>query len=321
MVVVMPDPERTTLSATESPALFGASPYLTKFMLYHKFANGENIEKPAEERMNWGKLMQPIIIKQVAQERGLEVIPNMDGATGLDTYVRRGLLGCTRDATIIAPGIGPGALEIKCVFDYRVWMQKWNGGKTVPREVEIQLQQQIFVGNGEGDSTSRSILTNSYKWGLIAVCVCADLYYFERKPIPDLWTDLERRAIGFFSDVRSKREPDPFGAAVELPLLNKLYHMQPGNVLDLSADPDHVKTSEKVSLYDHLKSEATGLKDNVEKCRIELLALAKDAEYVKLPCGVSFRVKRVGKAGRTIDAYIPETPTAAPVGANIMAGG
>src|SRR6202030_946823 len=124
-------------------------PYLTKFMLYHKFANGENIEKPADERMNWGKLMQPIIIKQVAQERGLEVIPNMDGATGLDTYVRRGLLGCTRDATIIAPGIGPGALEIKCVFDYRVWMQKWNGGKTVPREVEIQLQVQMMVGHGE----------------------------------------------------------------------------------------------------------------------------------------------------------------------------
>src|ERR1700719_118033 len=320
MVVVMPDPERTTLSATESPALFGASPYLTKFMLYHKFANGENIEKPADERINWGKLMQPIIIKQVAQERGLEVIPNMDGATGLDTYVRRGLLGCTRDATIIAPGIGPGALEIKCVFDYRVWMQKWNGGKTVPREVEIQLQQQIFVGNGEGDSTSRSILTNSYKWGLIAVWVCADLYYFERQPLPELWTDLERKAIAFFSDVRSKREPDPFGSAIELPLLTKLFPTEPDKVLDLSADPEHVKTSEKVSMYVHYKSEKTGAAANEEKHRVELLALAKDAERVLLPCGVSYRVKKSGR-GKTIDPYIPETPTAAPVGANIMAGG
>src|SRR5216684_3127111 len=210
--VQMPDPERLTLSATESPALFGASPYLTRWMLYRKFVHGDNIEKPADERMNWGKLMQPIIIEQVARERGLEVVPNDD------TYVRRGLLGCARDATIIAPGIGPGALEIKCVFDYRVWMTKWNGGKTVPREIEIQLQQQMYVGNGEGDSTSKSILVNSYNWGLIAVWVCADLYYFERKPITDLWTELERKAIGFFSDVRRKREPDPFGTAVELPL-------------------------------------------------------------------------------------------------------
>ena len=312
----MPDPQSLTISATESPALFGASPYLTRWMLYQKFANGENLDKPADERMDWGTKMQPLIISQVSSDRGLEVVPNPDA------YVRRGLLGCTRDATIIAPGIGPGALEIKCVFDYRVWMTKWNGGKTVPREVELQLQQQMYVGEGELQMTPEyKSAQPSYNWGLIAVWVCADMYYFERKPVPELWTDLERKAIAFFSDVRSKREPDPFGHPVELPLLNKLYPMQPGNLLDLSADPGHVKTSEKVSLYDHLKSEKSGLEANVEKYRVELLALAKDAEYVKLPCGVSFRVKRVGKAGRTIDAYIPETPTAAPVGANIMAGG
>jgi len=316
----MPDPNRLTLSATESPALFGASRYLTRFMLYHKFANGENIDKPADERMNWGKLMQPIIIEQVAKERGLEVIPNPD------LYVRRGLLGCTRDATIIAPGIGPGALEIKCVFDYRVWMQKWNGGKTVPRDVEIQLQQQMYCGCGENAEGGIEIAPGvregrgAYKWGLIAVWVCADLYYFERQPIHELWTDLERRAISFFSDVKYKREPDPFGAAVELPLLTKLFPTEPEKVLDLSADPDHVKTSEKVSMYVHYKSEKTGAAANEEKHRVELLALAKDAERVLLPCGVSYRVKKSGR-GKTIDPYIPETPTPAPVGANIMAGG
>ncbi len=307
----MPDQERLTLSATESPALFGASPYLTRWMLYRKFACGDNIEKPADERMNWGNLMQPLIIEQVAKERGLEVIPNKD------TYVRRGLLGCTRDSTIIAPGIGLGALEIKCVFDYRVWMQKWNGGKTVPREVEIQLQQQMYVGDGEAEGCK---YISPFGWGLICVWVCADLYYFERKPIPDLWNELERKAIGFFSDVRRKREPDPFGTAVELPLLSKLFPTEPDKVLDLSADPDHVKTSEKVSMYVHLKSEATGATANAEKHRVELLALAKDAERVLLPCSVSYRVKKSGR-GKTIDPYIPETPTAAPSGANIMAGG
>jgi hypothetical protein len=303
----MPDPNRTTLSATESPALFGASPYVTRWMLYQKFANGENLDKPADERMSWGTKLQPLIIEQVAQERGLEVIPNNN------TYVRRGLLGCTRDATIIAPGIGPGALEIKCVFDYRVWMTKWNGGKTVPREVEIQLQQQIFVGAGEG-------VFDPYKWGLIAVWVCADLYYFERSPVPEFWDDLQRRAIGFFSDVKSKREPDPFGASVELPLLAKLFPTEPDKVLDLSADPGHVKTSEKVSMYVHLKSEATGAAANAEKHRIELLALAQDAERVLLPCGVSYRVKKSGR-GKTIETYIPATPTAAPTREPILAGG
>jgi hypothetical protein len=307
----MPDPLRLTLSATEAPALLGISPYTTPWLLYRKFAHGDEIEKPADERMNWGKRMESLIVAQVSSERGLEVRPNPG------TYVRRGLLGCTRDATIIAPGIGPGALEIKCVFDYRVWMTKWNGGKMVPREIEAQLQIQMLVGEG-GDADSNA--GEKYRWGLIAVWVCADIYYFERKPVPELWTELERKAIGFFSDVRSKREPDPFGAAVELPLLSKLFPTEADKVLDLSADPNHTATAEQVSMYVHLKSEATGCAAAAERSRIELLALAKDAERVLLPCGVSYRVKKSGR-GKTIDPYIPETPAAPPAGANVLAGG
>src|SRR6202030_1853508 len=129
----------------------------------------------------------------------------------------------------------------------------------------------------------------------IAVWVCADLYYFERKPVHQLWFDLERRAIAFFSDVKYKREPDPFGAAGQLPLLSKLFPTEPDKVLDLSAGPDHVATSEKVSMYVHHKSEATGATTNAEKLRVELLALAKDAERVLLPCGVNYRVKKSGR--------------------------
>jgi len=300
----MPDPQRLTISATESPALFGASPYLTRWMLYRKFAHGDEEEKQPNPRMDWGTKMQPLIISEVSSERCLEVQPNPD------TYVRRGLLGCTRDATIISPGVGPGALEIKCVFDYSVWMTKWQGGKVVPREYEIQLQQQMFVGDADPSGVADG--GDSYKWGLIAVWVCADMYYFERKPVVDLWDELQRRAIGFFSDVRKKREPDPFGADVEMPLLRRLYPLEPGNTLDLSEYPDHVKTSEKVSMYAYHKAEAVGQKAAEEKIRIELLALAKEAEFVKLPCGVNFRVRRSGR-GKTIDPFIPETLSPAPL--------
>src|SRR5215471_5226736 len=211
----MPDPERLTISATEMPALFGASPYLTRWMLYRKFAHGDDTEKAGDSRMDWGKKMQPLIISEVSAERGLEVQPNPD------TYVRRGLLGCTRDATIIAPGVGPGALEIKCVFDHKIWMTKWDGGRTVPREYELQLQQQMFIGETNEEGTTDGGF--SYKWGLIAVWVCAEMFYFERRPIVDLWDEMHRKAIGFFSDVSKKREPDPFGVNVELPLLRKLF--------------------------------------------------------------------------------------------------
>ncbi len=206
-------------------------------MLWRRFANG--IEPPYEEdaRMAWGKKLQPLIIQQVAQKRNLEVFPNQD------TYVRRGLLGCTRDAVILSPEHGPGALEIKCVFDYEQWGRKWDTGKTVPRDIEIQLQQQMYVGDDSG----------SFQWGLIVVWVCADLYYFERKPIGDLWTRLEQEAQHFFDTVKRNEEPNPSGAAVELPLLTRLFPTRPDSVLDLSDDPDHIKTSEDVSMFKKMK--------------------------------------------------------------------
>jgi hypothetical protein len=291
----MPDPDRKTISATESPMLLGASPYGTRWTLWQRFANGIEPEREESSRMDWGKAMQPLIIKRVAEERKLEVFPNDE------TYVRRGLLGCTRDATIISPDHGPGALEIKCVFDYEQWGRKWKGGAEVPREIEIQLQQQMYVGDG----------FTPYKWGIIVPWVCADLYYFERKPLPELWGRLIGESNIFFHDVENKIEPDPFGTAVELPLLMQLFPTRPDSVLDLSADPDHVKTSEDVSMFKTMKEQASGSASVAEGLRIKLLALAKDYAFVKLPCGVSYRVKKSGK-GKTIDPFVPDVPSAPP---------
>ena len=300
----MPDPTRQTISATESPALLGASPYLTRWMLWQRFANGIEPEREESSRMDWGKAMQPLIIKRVAQDRKLEVFPNDE------SYVRRGLLGCTRDATIISPDHGPGALEIKCVFDYEQWGRKWKGGAEVPREIEIQLQQQMLVGNDDGYSGKKPH-KGSYSWGLIVVWVCADLYYFERKPVLELWERLSNEALSFLSDVTLRREPDPFGAAVELPLLMQLFPTRPDSVLDLSADPDHVKTSQDVSMFKTMKEQASGSASVAEGLRIKLLALAKDYAFIKLPCGVSYRVKKSGK-GKTIEPFVPDVPSAPP---------
>ena len=100
---------------------------------------------------------------QAAEDLKLEVRPNAD-----DTYHRRGLLGCTRDATIICPDRGPGALETKCIFDYRTWMADWGGGAFVPKPHEIQLQQQLLVGDGDDGFAAEG---SPYDWGVIAAWV------------------------------------------------------------------------------------------------------------------------------------------------------
>jgi hypothetical protein len=152
-------------------------------MLWQRFANGMDIDSRADARMNWGQKAPAADHRAGAEEMRLEVTAERE-----DAYMRRGLLGCTRDATIICPDRGPGALETKCVFDYRTWMADWNGGKQPPRHHEIQLQQQMFVGDEGGES---------YRWGVLAAWVAGEVHYFERAPIADLWRRSTRKPSAF----------------------------------------------------------------------------------------------------------------------------
>jgi hypothetical protein len=288
----MPDPTRQTISATEASGLWNVSPYVTRWMLWQRFANGVDIDSAEDNRMSWGKRLQPLIIEQAAADLKLQVIPN-EG----DKYVSRGLLGCTRDATIICPDRGPGALETKCVFDYRTWMTTWNEGHAPPRYHEIQLQQQMLVGElDEGN----------YDWGVIAAWVCGDLYYFEREPIHDLWDKLNTEAYRFFQSVHDRQEPDPFGAPIEVEWLTKLLPIERGKVVDLSADQDAAAAADVARAYAQAKENESAGRKVAEPLRAKLLALARDAEEVWLPGAIKVKIGGNEKSKR-LSVFIPET--------------
>jgi hypothetical protein len=293
----MPDAARQTISATESAGLWNVSPYVTRWMLWQRFANGVDIDSAEHSRMTWGKKLQPLIIEQAAQDLKLEVIPNHG-----DTYVRRGLLGCTRDATIICPVRGLGALETKCVFDYRTWMTDWEGGRAPPRYHEIQLQQQMLVGDPDEHKTPNF---GMYGWGVICAWVAGDMYYFEREPIHELWTRLNDEAFAFFESIRTRSEPSPFGVPIEVEWLTKLLPLERGKVVDLSADPAAAEAAEMARVYVEAKENENAGKRVAEPLRAKLLALARDAEEVWLPGAIKVRVGGNEKSKR-LSVYIPE---------------
>jgi predicted phage-related endonuclease len=295
----MPDPTKQTLSATQTPALFGASPYLTRWMLLRHFIHGDAIDSPEHNRMDWGKKLQPLVLAQAAEDLRLEVRPNAD-----DTYIRRGLLGCTRDAEIICPDRGPGSLETKCVFDYGVWMQAWDGGKTLPRHNEIQLQQQMIVGDGE----------HNHEWGIMAVWVCGEMKYFERQIIDDLWREIEKEAALFFADVEAKNEGQPFGEPVEMPLLSELFPVRAGTSVDFSNHPKANQLAEQVRSIEKF-GEARLFNEKAERAVKSLLkALMQDAEEATFLHGIKVRQKQISRAGysvkpssyATLEVYVPE---------------
>jgi len=289
----MPDPLRQTISATEVPALWNVSPYVTRWMLYKKFADGMEIEKPADARMDWGLRMEPLIQAQAAADLKMEIIPNAG------RYHRRGLVGCTRDAIVICPDRGPGTLETKCVFDYRTWMQSWSGGESAPRHYEIQTQVQMMVGEEAGEP---------YRWGVIAAWVAGEMHYFERAPIPDLWAKIEAEAATFFDDVKAGREPDPFGAPIEVPFLSAIERV-PGKVVE-SADADLTTIARELDAASRAARDAEKVRADA---KARLLAAAADAEELRLPGGVSVKFKRSLRAGydvkpsvmTTVKVYVP----------------
>jgi hypothetical protein len=160
----------------------------------------------------------------------------------------------------------------------------------------------MFVGDGEG---------KSFGWGVIVAWVGADLFYFERNPIIPLIERLVEEAGLFFASVESKDEPDPFGAPIEVPWLTELFPTERGKVLDLSQEYEHVKTAELVSLYAQHKARESEGKKGAEPIRAKLLALARDAEKVFLPCGVNFKIGGSEKAKR-LTVYVPDNPSPPP---------
>src|ERR1041385_218687 len=288
----MPDPTKKTISATEMSGVLGVSPYVTKWMLFQRFAH--NIEAPGPEhnRLDWGTKMEPLLLEQAAADLRLEVTTNRQ-PDGSQRYMRRGLLGCSRDADIYDPQRGPGALETKCCFDYKILMQEWEGGKTPPRQHEIEVQQQMYVGDGE----------KPFSWGTIAMWCGGDMTYFHRQPMPDLWELFEREAEQFFADVAAGNEPEPFGSPIEVPLLKQLYDKPTGEIIDaveVLGEVEATKIAQMVVDADYQRVVRLAAEKEEEKCKAKLLALAKEADEIELPQGIRVKIARSQRAGYTV---------------------
>lgn len=290
----MPDALRQTISATEASALFDVSPYTTRWMLFRRFAYGDEAFRPPNSRMDWGTILEPVVLREAAKDLKFEIKPNA-GEDGKQAYVRNGLLGCTRDAEIFCPSRGPGICEVKCVFDYKTWMQNWNGGNSPPRHHEIQIQQQMKVGDG----------ANSYAWGVEIVWVASEMFYFERKPIPKFWEALDREAERFFADVAAKNEPEPFGVPVENPLLAEVFPIIEDKVLDLREAADGLTVAETIRMFDYHRKQRLSHNKGEEGLKQKLRVLAKEHGTILCPHGINAKIKQ-NKTGIGLKVFVPE---------------
>lgn len=179
---------RKDITSTMSPALFNVSPYMTAFELYHAKASGFDVEFPENERMTWGKRLEPVIAAGIAEDNGWEL-------RKITEYVRLPHLnmGSSFDYEVICPYRGKGILEVKNVDGY-VHYKQWVDGEAPPH-IEIQLQHQLEV---KGDC----------KWGVIGAFVGGNKpTLYERAYDPDMGAGIRRTIATFWKNVAEKNEP------------------------------------------------------------------------------------------------------------------
>ena len=179
----MPDPQRNTISASQVGALFGASPYQTPFTLWHEL-NGtapDISDDDEDERMYWGKTLEPAILAHVERHLDLIVLPN-----AAQTYQRHETepVGATVDAITMDPNRGPGVIEAK-TSDWMMFKDRWTKTQAPPY-VELQVQTQLGVRGAT--------------WGHIGCLVGGnEFHHYPREIQPDVWAEIVERASAFLS--------------------------------------------------------------------------------------------------------------------------
>jgi predicted phage-related endonuclease len=178
----------THVGASEVAALFDASPWLTHYELWHRKAG--TIATPdfaGNERMQWGVLLEPVILDEACKRFGWEPVETprrLSNGKGLgghpDRFVRR-----TSDGKI-------GCVEAKAVD----WLQfkKWGDEP----QLHYLLQPQTYCGLGGLD------------WCAITPLVGGNqLECFEYDFRPGLYAEIEARVVAFWQSVRAGDAPTP----------------------------------------------------------------------------------------------------------------
>lgn len=135
------------VTSTEVSALFGLSPYLTEFELFHQKRDAVVVKIEPNERMKWGNRLESAIAQGAAEDMGWNIAK-------LNVYMRdqAARIGSSFDFEIKSSANGPGILEVKNV-DWVQYQKNWiddgAGNIEAPEHIELQVQHQMEISGFE----------------------------------------------------------------------------------------------------------------------------------------------------------------------------
>lgn len=258
------------ITSTEVAALFGLSPWVTEYELWHRKHDNLEIEFEPNERMLWGTRLEAAIAAGVAEDEKLS-IRKMDEFI-FDPEKR---LGASFDYAIGEDGI----LEIKNV-DSLIFKDGWivsDDNVEAPVHIEIQVQTQLLV--------------SGRKYVKIAPLIGGNkVVLIHREPDPTVIKAIEERVAAFWDSIRRNDPPKP-DFIKDAEFISKLYkYAEPGKVI--VGTP---RMGEMVLEYKRLGAIAKKADEEKDGVKAELLTMIGDAEKVQGE-GFSISASMIGPA-------------------------
>lgn len=242
------------ITSTEVSALYGLSPYITEFELFHQKREGKVVRIEPNERMTWGTRLESTIAHGAAEDQGWEI-------EHMNVYMRDPeiCMGSSFDFKIVTSPKGPGLLEIKNVdgLQYsRNWIDDGEGNIEAPQHIELQLQHQLEVADLE--------------WGAIVALVGGnELKVVYRNRDRAIGQDLRSRIAVFWKRVESNLPPKPDYDKDAEYIIKRLHNNAIENlVADVTSD-DYVESL--INEYHNAHAQSTAWEKRCNGLRAEIL--------------------------------------------------
>jgi len=298
------------VTSTQSPALLGASPYLTALQLYLEKTGKAAPAFTENERAFWGRTLEPAVAEGLAQRHGLTVRP-------ITAYMRHPAvagMGASFDYEIVAADPlaaasesvgtastiarlveqhGPGILELKTV-DYLQFRDTWDDqgddNLEAPPHIELQLQHQLAVAGRA--------------WGAFGVLVAGNRgLLIPRERHAGAIAALEDAVAAFWRRVAAG-DPPPVDGARDVQTITQLYPRS-----DPAAELPEDLAQEAAALCAEIKAHEAEQKAaeeamNARKARLKVLLA--DAEMARVP-GYTITYKSQVRKAHTRE--VPESTT------------
>jgi putative phage-type endonuclease len=246
------------ITSTEVAALFGLSPYMTEFELFHRKREAAPVQFEDNDRMRWGRRLEDSIAAGAAEDNGWTI-----RARNIYQRDAEARIGSSFDYTIVSHPDGPGLLEVKNV-DGLVFKQNWtvndDGTIEAPEHIELQVQHQLEVAD--------------YEWAVIVALVGGnDIKILHRKREREIGQVIRARVRQFWDRVERNDPPAP-DYMVDAEFIAR--------TLRRNADSDKVieaneTLDELIARYMHVSKEAADLDRLKDSIKAEILMVIGDA--------------------------------------------